>query len=60
MNISFAALAAARRQALWNATVAERAIGAEIGATHTTYLHPTKGYRRVSNKRLGLGPAIFR
>jgi hypothetical protein len=32
----------------------------EIGETHTTYLHPTKGQRRVSNKRLGLGPAVYR
>ena len=40
--------------ALWNATIPECAMRIEIGATHVTYLHPTKGLRRVHKRRLGL------
>jgi hypothetical protein len=50
----FAALEAARLTRLWNGTIPKCARFVEIGETHTTFLHPTKGWRRVSNKRLGL------
>ena len=42
-----------RQTALWDATIPKRAKLIEVGETHTTYLHPTKGYRCVSNARLG-------
>ena len=50
----------ARLAALWNAIIPKVAMNVEIGATHTTYLHPTKGLRRVSNARLGIGSNVYR
>jgi hypothetical protein len=46
---------AVRSTILWNALIPKCALRPGIGETHVTYLHPTKGFRRVSNKRLGIG-----
>ena len=40
--------------ALWNATIPKCALRIEIGRTHVSYLHPTKGFRRIHKRRLGL------
>lgn len=42
------------RTRLWNALIPRRACRVEPGRTHVRYLHPTKGWRRVANARLGL------
>jgi hypothetical protein len=42
----------------WNAVIPKCALDAETGPTHTTYLHPRKGFRRVSNKRLVVRGAL--
>jgi hypothetical protein len=40
---------------LWNALVPAHAKALDAWAeTHVRYCHPTKGWRRVSKKRLGL------
>ncbi len=44
----------ARLTALWNAHIPKCAVKVEHMPDHVRYLHPTKGWRRVSNKRLGL------
>ena len=38
----------------WSALIPARAVAVEIGATSTRYLHPTKGWRTVSHRRLGV------
>lgn len=52
LNVTAAMIA--RRTTLWNGLIPRRATRVEIGLTHTRYLHPTKGWRKVSNSRLGL------
>lgn len=44
----------AHRTRLWNALVPRRAVRVETTLTGIRYLHPTKGWRHVSAKRLGL------
>lgn len=39
---------------LWNSLIPRRSVTVEHGPTHVRYLHPTKGWRRVANRRLGL------
>jgi len=39
--------------ALWNHVVGKRLVVREEG-NHVILLHPTKGYRKVAKKRLGL------
>ncbi|MDR3488770.1 MAG: hypothetical protein P4M05_28185 [Bradyrhizobium sp.] len=53
-STAIAAMESDYRIWLWNQTIPKRAIHIEVGETHTTYVHPTKGPRRISNKRLGL------
>lgn len=47
-------LALARASALWNSVIPRRATHLEVGETHVRYLHPTKGWRLVHKRRLGL------
>ncbi len=47
-------LNARRRAQLWAATIPKCAMCVEIGPRTTKYLHPTKGWRTVSNRRLGI------
>jgi hypothetical protein len=42
---------------LWNLLVPARALRPQVGATHTTYLHPTKRRRSIANRRLGIAAA---
>lgn len=41
-------------EARWNALIPKYAKCITIGDTHVHYLHPTKGWRFVSKRRLGL------
>ena len=43
-----------RQTKLWDMIIPKHANNVVIGDTYTTFIHPTKGHRRVSNKRLGL------
>lgn len=50
MNTSLTALQIAK----WNAIVPKSYIFQWEGSTHFVFLHPTKGFRPISKKRLGL------
>lgn len=47
-------IAIASAVARWNALIPKRACRVDLGPEGVRYLHPTKGWRLVSNKRLGL------
>ena len=49
-------LAMTRHTQAWNALIPKRAVRVEVdfSPTHVRYLHPTKGWRCVAKKRLGL------
>lgn len=46
-------LAEAQRQA-WNRWVPKCAVDVEMTPTHVRYLHPTRGWKRVSRRKVGL------
>lgn len=48
------AVLAAYRLERWNALIPKKAFAVTFEKTCVTYLHPTKGRRRVANKRLAL------
>lgn len=43
---------------LWNMLIPACALRPEVGPTHTTFAHPTKGPRSIANRRLGIAPAL--
>ena len=51
---SFAAQHAQRVTAAWDAIVPKRIAGIRYEADAIHVLHPTKGWRRISHKRLGI------
>jgi hypothetical protein len=51
------ALAMVARTQRWNALVNKKAIAVSFERTFVKYIHPTKGWRRVSNRRLGIRDA---
>jgi hypothetical protein len=51
------ALAMVAQAQSWNALVNKKAIAVSFERTFVKYIHPTKGWRRVSNRRLGIRDA---
>ncbi|WP_187275507.1 hypothetical protein [Methylobacterium sp. WL6] len=54
ITTSLGALHAQRGTAAWNAIVPKRIAGIRYLADAIMVLHPTKGWRRISHKRLGI------
>lgn len=51
---NFAALHRERVDAAWNAIAPKRIAGIRYLADAIEVLHPTKGWRRISHRRLGI------
>ena len=49
----FVAAAISRQTRLWNMHIPAKAKNIVVGATHTTFVHPTKGKRSIANRCLG-------
>jgi hypothetical protein len=44
----------AQQEMLWNALIHKKAIAVTFDWDCVRYIHPTKGWRRVANRRLAL------
>ena len=54
LPMNLAALHRARVDAAWNAIAPKRVAAVRYEADAIMVLHPTKGWRRITHKRLGL------
>ena len=53
-EIDFVAMRIERQTRLWNMTISKHATRFEFHPTHVRFLHATKGWRTIANRRLGL------